>query len=114
MSARLFVPLGAPDHSSGGDVCSPSHVYCLGTDPLGANADDVIANAMVPEAGVDWLALPTVSAVTAAVSADGCCSDFEQAASISGSKAIANLRIGYLMVMSLVPPDTPSRKTSTL
>ena len=50
MSAKLRVPFGAPDHSSGGEVSAPSHVYLDGMAAFGANAVDEIANVMDSDA----------------------------------------------------------------
>jgi hypothetical protein len=47
INAKLLVPAGASDHSSGGERSSPSQVYRDGIFPFGANADDVSLNAMV-------------------------------------------------------------------
>ncbi len=35
---RLWVPLGRPDHVSGGEMSAPSQVYCDGISPLGGIA----------------------------------------------------------------------------
>src|SRR5690606_17992518 len=46
MRARLLVPAGAPDHSSGGERSSPSQVYLRGMAASWANAADMSVNAM--------------------------------------------------------------------
>src|SRR5215831_15589577 len=42
MSAKLFVPAGAPLHASGGERSFPSQVYNAGMAAFGANALDVM------------------------------------------------------------------------
>src|SRR6187200_3722464 len=44
--AKLFVPSGASDHASGGDVSAPSQVWTVGIAPFGGNADDVSVSAV--------------------------------------------------------------------
>lgn len=53
ISARVFVPFGIPDHSSGGDTFSPSHVYFFGiiSPSLKAALITVISIAAPPFAG---------------------------------------------------------------
>src|SRR2546429_9446990 len=46
MSAKVFVPCGAADQFSGGEISAPSQVYCFGMAPLLANAGDVRTSAM--------------------------------------------------------------------
>src|SRR5437773_2179849 len=46
MSAKVFVPCGAADQLSGGEISAPSQVYCFGMAPLLANAGDVRTSAM--------------------------------------------------------------------
>src|SRR5918993_333901 len=46
MSAKLFVPAGAPLHSRGGARSLPSQVYSLGMSPFGGNAGEVSESVM--------------------------------------------------------------------
>src|SRR5689334_20925664 len=48
MRTKLFVPEGAPVHSSGGEVSPPSQVYFLGIAPIAENAGDVTLNDEAP------------------------------------------------------------------
>src|SRR6266404_7394674 len=50
MSAKLFVPAGAPLHSRGAEVSLPSQVYSLGISPLCENAGEVSESVM----GASW------------------------------------------------------------
>jgi hypothetical protein len=47
MSAKLFVPAGAPLHSRGGARSLPSQVYSLGMSPFGGNAGELSESVMV-------------------------------------------------------------------
>src|SRR6478609_1259093 len=46
ISARLMALSGTPDHSSGGELSSPSQVYFAGIAPPAENAEDVSVSAM--------------------------------------------------------------------
>ncbi len=46
MSAKLFVPAGAPLHASAGEMSLPWQVYSFGIGPSCTKADEVIASAM--------------------------------------------------------------------
>src|SRR5687768_6899951 len=54
MSAKLFVPAGAPLHSRGGARSLPSQVYSLGMSPFGGNAGELSESVM----GASWNPVP--------------------------------------------------------
>src|SRR5437867_2689226 len=57
--ANDLVAAGAPDHSTGGAVSGPSHVYSVGISPLAANAFDVTVSFAV--AGGSGFCVPPAS-----------------------------------------------------
>ena len=63
MSARLFVPVGTPDHFSAGDTFCPPHpfwsyAWAAGMVPLFWNVDDERVNAV-------WVAITVTPAIRA-------------------------------------------------
>jgi hypothetical protein len=51
MSAKLFMPAGAPFHSRGGARSLPSQVYSLGMPPFGGNAGELSESVMTASWG---------------------------------------------------------------
>src|SRR5665648_291741 len=66
MSAKLFVPSGAPAIRSGGETSSPSQVYLDGILPPGSNAGDVSVRvtAALPVSAKDTISTATSTVTT--------------------------------------------------
>ena len=85
MRAKLRVPSGAPDHSSGGEMSAPSHVYFTGIGSFGANVGEEIVNGIVRRPELVWWSSCALSLTSASVSAGAERLDLSQPIIASGS-----------------------------